>query len=63
MRHDVCLRVLAAALCAAALIFGAGAAFAQGSGEAKPPEQKPAAEAAKEGQKSIDEIAEASRTC
>ena len=57
-----CLRKLAAALCAAALIFGAGAAFAQGSGEAKPPEQKPPAETAKEGQKKIDEIAEASRT-
>ncbi|HTL64932.1 MAG TPA: beta-1-3, beta-1-6-glucan biosynthesis protein [Pseudolabrys sp.] len=52
--------------CAAALSILAPAAFAQ-SGNGKPPEpQKPAADAAKadtakEGQKKIDEIAEASR--
>ncbi len=38
-----------------------GAAFAQSGGNSKPPEQKSPAEAAKEGQKKIDEIAEASK--
>ena len=59
-------RVFAVLCCAAALNFFAPAAFAQ-SGNGKPPEpQKPATDAAKadtakEGQKKIDEIAEASR--
>ena len=57
-----CLRTLCAALCVVALTLGAGAAFAQSGGDNKPPEQKPPAETAKEGQKKIDEIAEASRT-
>ena len=40
----------------------AGAAFAQSGGSGKPAEpQKPAADTAKEGQKKIDEIAEATR--
>jgi hypothetical protein len=55
------LRYFCAALCVAAVAFGASLAFAQSGGEAKPTEQKPAAETAKEGQKKIDEIAEASR--
>lgn len=57
------LRTFLAVLCAAAFTVAASAAFAQsGGGNAKPAEpQKPAAEAAKEGQKKIDEIAEASR--
>jgi hypothetical protein len=55
------LRVLRAALCVAALSFAAPAAFAQ-SGNIQPPEQqKPAGDGAKEGLKSIDEIAEAAR--
>ena len=47
-------------LCVAVFSLSAGAAFAQGSGAGKPPEKKPA-ENAKEGQKKIDEIAEAAR--
>ena len=55
------LRVLRAAFCVAALSFAATAAFAQ-SGNLQPPEQqKPAGDNAKEGKKSIDEIAEAAR--
>ena len=55
------LRVLRAAFCVAAFSFAAPAAFAQ-SGNIQPPEQqKPAGDGAKEGQKSIDEIAEAAR--
>jgi hypothetical protein len=57
-----CLRNLCAALCVVAFTFGAGAAFAQSGGDNKSPEQKPPPETAKEGQKKIDEIAEASRT-
>src|SRR6186997_1205565 len=59
-------QVFAVLCCAAALTIFAPAAFAQ-SGNGKPPEpQKPATDAAKadtakEGQKKIDEIAEASR--
>ena len=46
----------------AAFTLAGSAAFAQ-SGNGKPPEQpKPAADAIKEGQKKIDEIAEATRT-
>jgi len=47
-------------LCVAVFSLSAGAAFAQGSGASKPPEKK-SAESAKEGQKKIDEIAEAAR--
>ena len=60
------LRQFCAVLCMAAfslvvLSFAATAAFAQ-SGNGKPPEpQKPAADTVKEGQKKIDEIAEATR--
>jgi hypothetical protein len=55
------LRLIRAAFCAAALSLTANAALAQ-TGAPKPPEQqKPPGEAAKDGQKSIDEIAEASR--
>jgi hypothetical protein len=55
------LRVFRAAFFVAALSFAATAAFAQ-SGNIQPPEQqKPAGDSAKEGQKSIDEIAEAAR--
>lgn len=56
------MRHFLAMLCVAAFTLTAGAAFAQ-SGNGKPPEQpqKPAAETAKEGQKKIDEISEATR--
>ena len=55
------LHLLRAAFCVAALSFAAPPAFAQ-TGAPKPPEpQKQGADAAKEGQKSIDEIAEAAR--
>ena len=55
------LRQFLAVLCMAAVSLAATAAFAQ-SGNGKPPEpQKPAADTAKEGQKKIDEIAEATR--
>jgi hypothetical protein len=62
MPFTVNLRQFLAALCVAALCFAAPAAFAQ-SGNGKPPEpQKPATDTIKEGQKKIDEIAEATRT-
>jgi hypothetical protein len=55
------LRQFLAVLCMAAFGFTAAPALAQ-SGTPKPPEQqKPAADTAKEGQKKIDEIAEATR--
>lgn len=55
------LRHLCAVLVAAAFTLTATAALAQ-SGNGKPPEpQKPAADVVKEGQKKIDEIAEATR--
>lgn len=58
------LRQFCAAFCVVALCSAGGAALAQ-SGNPAPPEQqkqqKSAADAAKEGQKSIDEIAEAAR--
>jgi hypothetical protein len=41
--------------------LSAGAALGQGSGSGQPPQKKSAAENAKEGQKKIDEIAEAAR--
>ena len=61
MRLISLLRLLRAAFCVAALSFTASAAFAQ-SGDLKPPEQqKSTTDSAREGQKSIDEIAEAAR--
>lgn len=58
------LRAFCAAFGVAAFVFTSSAALAQ-SGNVAPPEQQKsaadAAKAAKEGQKSIDEIAEASR--
>jgi len=55
------LRLLRTAFCVAALSFAANPAFSQ-SGAPKPSEpQKQSADSAKEGQKSIDEIAEAAR--
>lgn len=55
------LRMFCAVICVATMSLTAGMALAQ-SGNAKPPEtQKPAADAAKEGQKKFDEIAEATR--
>jgi hypothetical protein len=63
MRFSLKLRQLLAMLCClAGLFLIVPAVFAQ-SGDGKPPPepQKPAADAAKETQKKIDEIAEASR--
>ena len=55
------LRLFRAVFCVAALSLTASLALAQ-TGAPKPPEQqKPPGETAKDGQKSIDEIAEASR--
>lgn len=58
---DFSSRVVALTLCAAVLIGGVPSAFAQSGG--KGAEQKPATpgEVAKEGQKKVDEIAEAER--
>lgn len=58
------LRQFSVVLCTVAFSLAAGAAFAQSGGaQNKPPEpQKSATDAAKEGQKKIDEIAEATRT-
>ena len=55
------LRLFRAALCVAALNFTATAALAQSGGPKPPEQQKPAGDTAKDGQKSIDEIAEAAR--
>lgn len=58
------LRQLSAVLCAVAFTFAATAAFAQSGAPAKPAEQPKAptaADTAKDGQKKIDEIAEATR--
>ena len=57
----VLLRLLRTAFCVAALSFAAFPAFAQSGNVAPPDKQKSAIDAAKEGQRSIDEIAEASR--
>ncbi len=54
------LRPMCVALCVLTFGLSASAAIAQ-SGSPKPPEQKPAGDTAKDGQKSIDEIAEAAR--
>ncbi len=57
------LRQFFAMLCVVAFGLAASAAFAQSSGNGKPAEpQKPATDTVKEGQKKIDEIAEATRT-
>jgi hypothetical protein len=59
------LRVFSALFCATALFsWSAGLALAQSGGNTKPPDAKSAtdtAKAAQEGQKKIDEIAEAAR--
>src|SRR4249919_3460220 len=62
MRFSLTLRQFSAVLCfVAGLGLTVSAAYAQ-SGNGKPPEpQKPAADAVKETQKKIDEIAEATR--
>lgn len=55
-------RFLTVLCCAAVLIFNITAASAQSGGNGKAPEpQKPSADAAKDSQKKIDEIAEAGR--
>ncbi len=63
MPFSLKLRSFFAVLATAAFAFTATAAFAQSGGSnGKPAEtQKPAADAVKEGQKKIDEIAEATR--
>lgn len=63
MRFSLKLRQSVAVLfCVAGLGLTIPAAFAQSSGNGKPPEpQKPTADTVKEGQKKIDEIAEATR--
>jgi len=55
------LRLLRAGFCVAALSLAATAAFAQSGDLKQPSQQKPSGDTAKEGQKSIDEIAEAAR--
>lgn len=61
MRPVTFLRPFLAALYAVALGLTATTAFAQSGGQKPAEPQKPASEAAKEAQKSIDEIAEAAR--
>lgn len=61
MRPVTFLRPFLAAFYAVALSLIATAAFAQSGGQRPAEPQKPASEAAKEAQKSIDEIAEAAR--
>jgi hypothetical protein len=53
---------LCAVACVAMLTLGGGAALAQGTGNAKTPEKKAVIENGKDGQKKIDEIAEAARS-
>lgn len=55
------LRAFCAMFCVIAFALAGNVAFAQSGNVATPEQQKSAADAAKEGQKSIDEIAEASR--
>jgi hypothetical protein len=56
------LRRFCCVFCVLAISLTTGAAFAQGSGSGAPAEKKPPAEKnAKESQRKIDEIAEASR--
>jgi hypothetical protein len=54
-------RQLCAVFCVLMFSQGGGAALAQGTGNAKPPEKKPIAENGKDGQNKIDEISEAAR--
>jgi hypothetical protein len=54
-------RGFCSAFCALALSLTASAALAQGSGNGVPSEKPPAEKPVKDGQKKIDEIAEASR--
>jgi hypothetical protein len=55
------LRQLCAAFCVIAFTFAGSAAYAQSGNVATPEQKKAAADSAKDGQKSIDEIAEAAR--
>jgi hypothetical protein len=55
------LRQFCAAFCVVAFSFAGSTALAQSGNPAPPEKQKSAADTAKEGQKSIDEIAEAAR--
>ena len=55
------LRCFFAVLCAFSLGLASGPVFAQSGNVSSPEQQKQAGEAVKEGQKSIDEIAEAAR--
>ena len=55
------LRVFCAAFCLTAFGLAGGTAFAQSGNPPTAEQKKSAADAAKEGQKNIDEIAEASR--
>jgi len=55
------LRLLRTAFCVAALSFAATSAFAQSGNVASPEKQKQTDNTAKDGQKSIDEIAEAAQ--
>jgi hypothetical protein len=52
---------LCVVVCVAMLTFGGNAALAQGSGSGKPPEKKAVNENGKDGQKKINEIAEAAQ--
>jgi len=61
MRLSSLLVLCALAGTAALVLTTGGPVFAQSGGEAKPPDAKAAADAAKESQKKIDEIAEAGR--
>ncbi len=54
-------RRFCSAFCVSIFVFAAGPAFAQGSGSGSPNEKAPPEKAIKDGQKKIDEIAEASR--
>jgi hypothetical protein len=56
------LRQFFAALCAAAFVFTTSAALAQSGGKPAEPQKPAVAETVKEGQKKIDEIAEATHT-
>jgi len=56
------LRRFFAVLCAFSLGLASGPVFAQSGNVSSPEQQKQAGEAVKEGQKSIDEIAEVARS-
>jgi hypothetical protein len=61
MRQFYKLRQFCVVFVAASFTLAGSAAFAQSSNGKPPEQQKPAADAIKEGQKRIDEIAEATR--